>query len=110
MLRIDTAGSVLERIGKGAYPLGIKTPLAWETQTGRIDPGQTLLLHSDGLSEARDASGAEFGVVRLDSSIRRAAALPAPDLVASLAREVMDFCGRDAPDDDVSIAAIRRIA
>src|SRR5947207_1580406 len=49
VLRIDTAGSVLERIGKGAYPLGIKTPLAWETQTGRIDPGQTLLLHSDGL-------------------------------------------------------------
>lgn len=108
VLRIAGDGEVLERIGKGAYPLGVKTPLQWETQSGRVEPGEALLLHSDGLSEARDSSGAEFGDARVESSVRRAAALPAPGLVEALARDVMDFCGREAPEDDVSIAAIRR--
>ncbi len=107
VLRLDSAGAVRERIGKGAYPLGIKTPLSWEVERGSIEAGQALLLHSDGLSEARDASGAEFGEGRLEVSLRRAAALPAPDLVAALARDVMDFCSREAPEDDLSIAAIR---
>jgi hypothetical protein len=110
VLRIAAGGEVLERIGRGAYPLGVKTPLQWETQSGRIERGEALLLHSDGLSEARDASGAEFGDARVESSIRRAAALPAPGLVEALAGDVMVFCGRDAPEDDVSIAAIRRLA
>lgn len=109
-LRIDAAGEVRERIGKGAYPLGIKSPLSWETFSGRIEPGETLVIHSDGLSEARDSSGSEFGAMRLDSSLRRAATLPAPDLVASLAADVMAFCGREAPEDDVSIGAIRHVA
>ena len=110
VLRIAGSGEVLERVGKGAYPLGVKTPLQWSTESGRVEPGQALLLHSDGLSEARDASGAEFGDARVEFSVRRAAASPAPALVEALARDVMDFCGREAPEDDVSIAVIRRLA
>jgi serine phosphatase RsbU (regulator of sigma subunit) len=110
VLRLDGAGGVREWIGKGAYPLGVKTPLSWEVERGSIEAGQALLLHSDGLSEARDASGAEFGEARIELSLRRAVTLPAPDLVAALARDVTDFCGRGAPEDDVSIAAIRRRA
>jgi hypothetical protein len=108
VLRIAAGGEVLERIGKGAYPLGVKTPLQWQTESGRIAPGEALLLHSDGLSEARDSSGAEFGDARVESSIRSAAALSAPGLVEALARDVMVFCGRETPEDDVSIAVIRR--
>jgi serine phosphatase RsbU (regulator of sigma subunit) len=110
VLRIAGSGGILERIGTGAYPLGVKTPLAWEIQRRRIEPGETLLLHSDGLSEARDPGGNEFGDARIESALRRASAGPASDLVAALSREVMDFCGREAPEDDVSIAAIRRTA
>jgi serine phosphatase RsbU (regulator of sigma subunit) len=110
LLRIGVAGEVLERFGKGAYPLGVKTPLDWERQDGRIGARETLLLHSDGVTEARDASGAEFGDARLESSVRRAATLPAPAFVAALSNDVMAFCGHQAPEDDVSIAALRRLA
>ncbi|HEX5854583.1 MAG TPA: SpoIIE family protein phosphatase, partial [Thermoanaerobaculia bacterium] len=109
-LRVAGNGDILERIGTGAYPLGVKAPLVWEIQRRRIEPGEALLLHSDGLSEARDPAGNEFGDARIESAIRRAAARPASELVATLSREVMDFCGREAPEDDVSIAAIRRTA
>jgi serine phosphatase RsbU (regulator of sigma subunit) len=110
VLRVDGAGAVRERIGQGAYPLGVKTPLSWEVERGTVEAGQALLLHSDGLSEARDSSRNEFGDARIESAIRRAAARPASDIVAALSREVMDFCGREAPEDDVSIAMIRRTA
>jgi serine phosphatase RsbU (regulator of sigma subunit) len=110
VLRVAGNGDILERIGKGAYPLGVKTPLVWEIQRRRIEGGEELLLHSDGLSEARDHAGNEFGDARIEAAIRRLAPRPASDLVAALANDVMDFCGRDAPEDDVSIAAIRNIA
>jgi serine phosphatase RsbU (regulator of sigma subunit) len=110
VLRLGPGGEIRERIGVGAYPLGVKTPQAWGRQTGRIEPGETLLLHSDGLPEARDASGAEFGDARIEASVRRAAALSGPALVDVLARDLAAFCGRETPEDDVTIAAIRRLA
>jgi serine phosphatase RsbU (regulator of sigma subunit) len=110
VLRLDASGAVEERIGKGAYPLGVKTPLSWEVQSGRTAAGETLLLHSDGVTEARNAGGVEFGDARLELSLRRVAERAAPDLVASLAADLTAFCGRETPEDDVSIAAIRYVA
>ena len=108
VLRLDVAGDMRERIGKGAYPLGDQDSPLVGSLAGTIEAGETLLLHSDGLTEARDASGAEFGdnAPGFFSSAARPR-LPAPDLVASLAADVMAFCGREAPEDDVSIAAVR---
>ncbi len=110
VLRVGGGGEIRERIGVGAYPLGVKTPQSWAKQTGRFEPGETLLLHSDGLPEARDASGAEFGDARIEASVGRAAALTAPALIDALARDLAAFCGRETPEDDVTIAAIRRLA
>ena len=109
VLRLDTGGEIRGRIGKGAYPLGIKVPLEWEIVSGRIEPGDTLLIHSDGLSEARDSSGVEFGAARLDLAIRRAASLPASELINSLVADLLAFCGRETPEDDVSLAVIKAV-
>jgi serine phosphatase RsbU (regulator of sigma subunit) len=109
VIRLDAAGAIGERIGKGAYPLGVKTPLSWEIVSGTMAAGETLLLHSDGVTEARDAAGNEFSDARLELSLRRVPARAAPDLVASVAADLTAFCGRETPEDDVSIAAIRRL-
>src|SRR5580765_5465931 len=109
VLRLDAGGEVRDRIDRGAYPLGIKTPLEWEIVAGRTEPGETLLIHSDGLSEARDSSGVEFGAARLDFSIRRAASLPASELINSLVADLLAFCGRETPEDDVSLAVIKAV-
>lgn len=109
VLRIDQRGAILERYGKGSYPLGIRSTLAWPIEESSLAPGETLVLYSDGLTEARNAAEEEFGEDRLEGALRLfAASSSAGTLVAELAGAVNRFCGRVPPEDDVSIAVIRR--
>jgi stage II sporulation SpoE-like protein len=107
VLRTGRGGQVLGRIGKGAYPLGIKTDLSWEIESGRLEAGEWLLLCSDGVTEAHDARGEEFGEARLIRSLPLLSGLTAENAVEALARQVREFRGRGALEDDVSIALIR---
>ena len=108
-LAIRPDGSVRQRFGTGAYPLGIKNGISWPVENGRLEAGEILLLHSDGVSEARDSAGQEFGDARIEAAARLAIRLPAQEIAAALAREVRAFRGRSTPEDDVSIAVLRRI-
>jgi len=107
-LRAETDGRIRERIGKGAYPLGIRPRLSWPVERGRLDPGEFLVFHSDGLSEARNAAGEEFGDVRIEERIRHGAALPPQALADSVVTALRAFRGRALPEDDVSVAILRR--
>jgi hypothetical protein len=66
-----------------------------------LEPGDLLLLHSDGVVEARDADGAEFGVERLVELAERAAAdrLPAPETLRRLAQAVREHRSSELRDD-----------
>jgi hypothetical protein len=107
--KLSRSGDVVARLGKGAYPLGIRDPLAWDVEAGTLEPGNRLLLYSDGLSEARDAGGNEFGDERIEAAARRDAGRSAEAAVAALAADVRAFCADEAPEDDVSIAIIGRV-
>jgi serine phosphatase RsbU (regulator of sigma subunit) len=109
-LRLGPDGSVRGRIGTGAYPLGIKPDLTWPVESSRLEPGELLLLHSDGLSEARGFSGEEFGDARIEAGARTGARLPAQALADALAGEARAFRGGEEPEDDVSVAILRRTA
>ncbi len=108
VLKADSRGTVVERYGKGAYPLGVKPGQAYEVETGALAPGESLLIHSDGLPEARDREGREFGDVRVLGVLLRTAGQPAFHIAAALAADVLAFLGRKPVDDDVSLAVIRR--
>ncbi len=108
-LAIRPDGSVRQRFGAGAYPLGIKPDMSWPVEYGRLEAGEILLLNSDGVSEARDSAGQDFGDARIESTVRAAIRLPTQQIAAALAREVQAHRGPGAPEDDVSIAILRRI-
>jgi serine phosphatase RsbU (regulator of sigma subunit) len=110
VLKLGRDGRVVERLGKGSYPLGIRKNAVWVPQTTSLAPGETLLFHSDGLPEARDECGKEFGDARVEAvAAGRAGARPG-ELVAALTADLDQFLGREPADDDVSIAAVRRKA
>lgn len=107
---ITRDGVIRERLGVGSYPLGIRATLEWEPIEGTLTPGETLLLYSDGLYETRDDRGNAFGEERIESLVRVFAGAPPAQLVAELAQHLLAFGLGRAPEDDVSIAAIRRRA
>ncbi len=109
VLRVDAQGRVVERVGTGSYPLGIKKSTVWALQTTSLAPGETLLFHSDGLPEARGESGGDYGDARVEAVAARKPGARPGELVAALTEDLDRFLGRVPIDDDVSIAAVRRM-
>ena len=107
-LLLSADGSIRERIGKGSYPLGIRPNLSWTVETGRVEPGAALFLHSDGLSEGRSVAGEEFGDARIEGLLRQFAAYAPQDEADAIFGTLRSFRGGGLPDDDVSVAIIRR--
>ena len=108
VLKVDGSGRVVGRIGRGAYPLGVKTGLQWEIVAGELAPGERLILHSDGLTESRNATDREFGDGYVESIAGWYPAGGAALTVDALVGEWRRFMGARAPEDDVSVAVIRR--
>ena len=102
-------GLVKRHIGTGAYPLGIKPDVTWPVESGSLERGDLLLIYSDGLFESRNERGEEFGEERVETAARNAGTATAAELAGRLAGQLEAFCGREEPDDDVSIAVIRRM-
>jgi len=65
----------------------------------RLEPGDRLVLFTDGLTEAMDARGQEFGETRLIDLGKRHIALTAADLLAAIRKQVSAFSGGTFQDD-----------
>jgi sigma-B regulation protein RsbU (phosphoserine phosphatase) len=95
---LRTAGSV-DRLGTTATVLGLFED--WSCTIGETSllSGDTLVVFSDGVTEAFSDEGVEFGDPRLIEAVRAHAALPPAELLAALARTVIEFSGREQEDD-----------
>lgn len=74
----------------------------------RLDPGDTLLLYSDGVTEATNSAGDEFGEDRLVRVLRETGASTTADLVREIVNAVSEFSGASRMDD-VTVVAIRGV-
>ncbi|MFI9122431.1 PP2C family protein-serine/threonine phosphatase [Streptomyces bikiniensis] len=84
-----------------AHPLGTGLGLTATLCREQLEPGDRVLLYTDGVTEARDARGNEFGLERFtDFVIRRHAdGLPVPETLRRLIRAVLDHHGGRLDDD-----------
>jgi serine phosphatase RsbU (regulator of sigma subunit) len=95
---------VVKQLDRGRrLPFGLGSP---ELTVGEevLQPGDWLVLYTDGVTEARDPSGNWFGEARLVEFLRRAAAAdqPPPETVRRLTRAVLTH-QRGVLQDDASI-------
>jgi sigma-B regulation protein RsbU (phosphoserine phosphatase) len=75
----------------------------------RLDSGDLLLLYTDGITEALDAGGAEFGTDRLCRELRELSGEGAVETLRRLARSVRTFAGNRPQHDDITLIALRKL-
>jgi len=73
----------------------------------QLDPGDAIVLYSDGVTEAMNGALEQFGEARLMQSIERSDGQPAAATRAALLRDLAEFTAGSPPHDDVTIVVVR---
>jgi phosphoserine phosphatase RsbU/P len=89
-------------------PLGAFCDLSFATSRIRVEPEQTILLYTDGLSEARDRKGQMYGAERLRKLVIKRQTLPPQDLINACLHDLAAFQEDVPPGDDLTIMAVGR--
>ncbi len=92
-------------IESSGFPVGIFEEAVFDELRIRLNPGDRLYLYSDGLPEAMDPMGEQFGNLRLLDAISKVADEPLEAGVMQLRAEIEAWCGDSGPGDDLSILA-----
>ncbi len=73
-----------------------------------LERDDCLVLYTDGVTEAIDPEGDEFGVERMIQSVRASAMAGAPAIVTRLIDDLRNFVGSQPQNDDITLIAIRK--
>ena len=105
---VKTAGGVVELRARG-MPLGLMPGMTYEEKEATLQPGESVLLHSDGVVEAHDPDREMFGFPRLKQTV---AAVPGGQpLIDRVLSDLEDFTGPDAEqEDDITMVTLERSA
>jgi serine phosphatase RsbU (regulator of sigma subunit) len=105
---VHTRDGVVELRATG-MPLGAMPDMTYEEKETTLGPGDTVLLHSDGLVEAHDPERKMFGFPRLAELMNGCSG--GPELIQLLLGELDGFTGPDwEQEDDITLVALQRTA
>ncbi len=97
-----------QELGKTGIPIGIFEEVSWRRGTVQLQPGDTLVLYTDGVNEARDIRRGEFGTARLLETIQAHQHGTAPDLLDALVQTLRQFMGAAPQFDDITLLVAQR--
>jgi phosphoserine phosphatase RsbU/P len=90
-------------------PVGMFCQESYESTRIKLEKGDRLLLYTDGVSEARNLSGIEYGDSGLNSLLCANHNLPAAALVSKLVEDVRGFAASARATDDLTVMAIEMV-
>jgi sigma-B regulation protein RsbU (phosphoserine phosphatase) len=93
----------------GDLPLGMFREMRYHQHFIRFDEKQILVLYTDGITEAANAKGEEYGNDRLAQRVLEGIKLPAKKLIDFIRKDVADFTERKFLDDDGTLFIIKAI-
>ena len=88
-------------------PVGLLPDMTWEVGCVSLRPNDVLIAYSDGITEATDETGEEFGSERLHATARHAAAGAPAETIRRISREVDTFA-RGIQADDQTLLVLKR--
>lgn len=99
-------GLAVSKMEEEQFPLGLLPVSQFDGRRLQMEPGELLVVATDGILEASDKKGDEFGVERLERTIRSNATAALPEIAEKILEAAQSF-GKQV--DDQTILLIRRL-
>ncbi len=100
----------MRRLEKGGVVLGLFEHADFDEETLQLAPGDTIVAFSDGVTEALNVAGEEFGDERLLAALERLRGQGPQAIVDGLLGDVRAFCGEALQNDDVTVVMAEYVA
>jgi sigma-B regulation protein RsbU (phosphoserine phosphatase) len=101
-------GSRVSTIEATGVPIGLFRDSSYTTTRVRLEPGEDLVLYTDGLSEAEDGAGSEFGTDAVAATVLLHAGAPPRSIVRACVDEMRAFSVPGARADDLTVMALQK--
>lgn len=102
-------GTVLQLPFSSDLVVGAIDDFKYSEETLQLGHGDTLLLYTDGVTEAVDSGDEEFGEQRLQAVLARLTGNSSQDIIGRIKACVSDFAGEAEQSDDITLLAIKRL-
>ncbi len=103
------ASGEMVRLAEGGMPFGIDSTAEYASVAVEVQAGDLLVIFTDGLPEAVNSSGEEFGEVRLQNRVEHFGNEPAASVLAAIMADVDAFVAQARQHDDITCMAVRFI-
>jgi serine phosphatase RsbU (regulator of sigma subunit) len=108
VLHYDPRSRSFDEVGKGAPPLGTFLESEYKVVRRPLMSGDLLVFYTDGLVEARNAGGQEYGDARLQRAVARAAdSRTARQVRDAILGDLSNFKGDQEQADDLTVVVVR---
>ena len=104
------AGGTMEQLAAGGLPLGIMPNADFREGRTRLHPGDVLVIYSDGVTEAVNPKGEEFGPTRLYEVVARNIDSSAAGIRDRIEAALTKFCQGTPAADDITLVIVKRMA
>jgi serine phosphatase RsbU (regulator of sigma subunit)/pSer/pThr/pTyr-binding forkhead associated (FHA) protein len=101
-------GSV-QQLSSGGLPLGIIADTEFETGEITLEPGESLVIYSDGVNEANNLAGDEFGMDRLIQVVGNNLQASASGMRDKIESALSEFTQTAPANDDITLVIVKRI-
>ena len=107
---VNVAASGIRELGKGDPAIGIFPEVNFTEQRIELQQGETLLVYSDGVPDAKNTQGEFFGTARMFDILQRSSGQGAAGIADALLASVNTFIGEAKVYDDLSLIVMKRSA
>ncbi len=109
IVRNGKSGAV-EYLTAHGMALGLLDHVQLDNHATRLETGDVLVLYTDGVTDALNAHGDEFGLERLETCVKRHIESSVHDIVGAIQDDIRNFVGDEPPFDDLTLVVAKRVA
>lgn len=105
---IGRSDGQVQQLASGGFPLGILPMAEYEIGEVQLQPGESLVIYSDGVSEANNLKGDEFGMERLEEVIKQNIKSSASGLRDKVESALSAFTQTAPANDDITLVIVKK--